>query len=283
MSINLAPNFMGSIGLRSRSVDEERLDSLTPIHYVDAHRDMTVLVDYSYDGQALSLDFYRGPTRLDDLPCPDRIWAMIQGRQERPLLPRHAMVFEPTVTELSTRPGCPAALCIVFRIGEIGYTFDVIGDGTQLIHYTVDGLALMLELRSPDLGVVLGSMGVLYSGVGVPFPRELETLLRQRGIPIAGKDIPACQRPVLEGWSWEDDPTDVTATIVLGRGWEADFVAEPDKLSDGESRVSWEVSDEEGSLTLFLRHLNKEIKLDGLPSRPQIEAILRNHGIRVGA
>ncbi len=252
---------------------------------VDSHRNGDFLVWYSYQGEAIEIEFMMPLTpNRDGLPCLSEVERIIQGIEHGPPFPSCSLTGLPTGDwkKLSLENLTPAAdgirtsAYVRFREPEeVGYTYDVIGDGTHVLEYTEDGRAIGLKLLDWERGVRIGR-NIL------PFHREVGPLLAANGIPLddsrlylsgfsrgLGPKGPLMTTPAdnkLNLSIWRDVPPDTrTETVVL----------------DGPSSVQLTLSESGRLVHVTIWVDEKGVDLSAMPERDPVERILRHLGVPI--
>ncbi len=182
-------------------------DNTCPGGYADDNYGSGTVTFYSYDGRAYQIESWVFPVDLRNVPCSEEVSTALREAgfgvldatvtphvrsqdpgQENQLIEEHSprKVSELGVTSRDDE------LVVRYRRGMQAYSLDLVGDGTILVHYSYEGLALSLQVRDPEFGVVM---------YGVPYRHEVEQILRARGIEPANTEGSSKMRPVLDAHS----------------------------------------------------------------------------------
>jgi hypothetical protein len=265
-------------------IDSILLRELRPTVAVMAQRTTPSLVHFTYDGEATEIEFVADqPVDMSGLPCRKECGAIIAGFKTGPPFPATNIPGLPTgdgglprMEEFAPpRPGSGSRAYVRFRDApRADYSYDIIGDGTQLIEYTYDGRAVGLRLLDWETGALVGPE--------VPYQSQVRALLTAYEVPLCDT------RMYLDDFSyglgpngWLRAPTNgLPLTVRLSRP-RADRLPVNEVDLRGDGRVLVTTADTVGVVSLVFRGVEHGVDLSGVPERVTAERILRHVGIRL--
>jgi hypothetical protein len=251
------------------------------IGFFDLHPTLTIWPNRQGDIAELEVRVLGAETGW--MPCAVEIGEITKrarqrrGRQPRVLRLRGLPPSRPVQAVVESLDAPPGAIYV--RLAEadpVDFSYDMLGDGSELVEYTYDGRILGIRLEAPHQG-----SGVLVRPSVIPRFRDVEAELNRHGFPLSRR------RPFLEDIDLDASGGHVGHHQPLARG-RATIRASIDATVDLKERDLWgdgrvvEVRSVPGDLyRIAFYEIANGVELGDIPERTDLELIFRHQGVPV--
>lgn len=233
---------------------------------VDPARDTSLLITYSYDGEAEAIEFLSPPRTMLNAPCRTelaqelkRLGVSLPSSPGGPGWAPTVSAFPATRNVQTTQQG----MYIRLRdVSQVSYVQDITGDGTETVEFTEDGSAIGIRLWDYHLGVFTSEL---------PCKHEVREMLQRFGVPLADGPSLEIVRPQLESLQV---PSFIRISLARGervRDWDL----------HGNGLVNVELQADGMPVAVTFRDTTLGVNIGDVPYQDCVAAILLHQGVPV--